>query len=333
MMKPRLLLSISFSIILLGFVRITAFAADGESTGDGASPQPADSSTEPPAQSLAVPTRMLPIIGRIEATATEDATLPERLTKLQAEIPKLDTTDRKPLLGNVAVSGVDDEPSFPSYILGRWGGQLTITSIFSTNPMSNEPDRVKGKAGLAIFSFAQQGSAVVLKPTTVFLPPSHRRIADCSFAPRELDRMKREAREKGVEIDPNQVIPRNPQILFGAHYDVKLDGSDEQVQITANNLTQLADDVVEQDIVTRRESNSASGRNLVTYNESIIQFRKLDTNTEFVRAAKISYGRNRQMNHRLVIEGTITRDWQSIADKIAAQLNRPWSDIEKAHDL
>ena len=326
----------------------------------------AESSSDSPAA------RTAHIEGRIEETASPDAKLPVRLTRLKAEQPILDTTPplAPPLLhggvkqlqsnitetNNLSTRAMQPEfdhnataspmqgsetlltsqisqESFSPDMMGFWAGKLTIVSEFHKPQVTVEPERQQGQAGVAIFHFIQDGYNTRLKPATVFLPPTIKALKNTRMSAEALEAMEQKAEVSGHPVDPDQMVKRNPIISLGSYDWVKLDGSHRTSTMTANTVHTLGPGVVEQDIVDRLEGQSAGQEDLSGYAEVVCRFTQTGSLTQFVQVAKINYATDRSINSRMVLEGTLSRNWQAYADAICEQLHRPWNTIVEKHNL
>ncbi len=112
-----------------------------------------------------------------------------------------------------------------------------------------------------------------------------------------------------------------------------MDGTSQTAEVTANTVHAVEDGIIEQDIVKRLETHLPDGRQRITYEESVLQFKQVSGDVQAVRAARVSYNGDRVMIRKLVLEGSINRRWQPFADQISAQLNKPWDVIEKFQDI
>jgi hypothetical protein len=274
-----------------------------------------------------------PLEGRIEQTADFKVPLPAGLTKLKALVPKMDTTHRPVLKGGVTELGSEVvESSFSSDMLGFWGGELKITSIYHARPFADGQQR-EGITGLVVFHFVKDGNDIKLKPATIFMPHVRKRVRDSVFRPARLEQMKETANQTGKDIDPDQLLERNPVISLGSGEWARLGGATGKATITANTLRTLGTGIVEQDIVSRYEHNSAVGDKRSGYLEVICRFKQTGPDSRFVQVAKVGYAANGTMIRRVLLEGIVTRDWQPTADKISKQVNRPWQRIVLIHDI
>lgn len=138
---------------------------------------------------------------------------------------------------------------------------------------------------------------------------------------------------RGRALNPNQILTRNPTIPLGSYEFDKITGAVFTSTLTANSIRTLSPGVVEQDIVTRRDGRRASGRPSTGYAEIICRFRQIGPDTQFVQVAKIAYAADRTIVRRLLLEGTLARNWQPYAAAISRQLNRPWQQIAQRHDI
>jgi hypothetical protein len=307
------------------------------------------------------------IEGRIEETANPQARLPIKLTKLKAEQPILDTTPAPPppvlhggveqkevtQAGNLSpmqpesdhqaasplqgsageLAGEISRESFSPDMMGFWAGRLTIVSEYHKPELSVDPERQQGQSGVAIFHFIQDGANVHLKPATVFLPPIIKALKDTRMRPETYEALEEKAEARGRPVDPEQMVMRNPIISLGNYCWVKLDGSRRTSTVTANSIHTLGPGVAEQDMVDRLETQSADRRDTSGYAEVVCRFTQSGAQSHFVQVAQIYYADDRSIDRRMLLEGTLTRDWQAYADFICRQLRRPWDVIVQSHDL
>jgi hypothetical protein len=271
------------------------------------------------------------ILGRIEQTADSNAKLPITLIK---QTPKMDLAPHVVHKGNVSTlqTGVS-ESSYPPYVLGLWGGVLTVVSQYDKPNLQRSTDRRPGTQGLVIFHFLNSGNEIMLKPSTIFLPTISKKLKDCLMPSEELEAMKERAARRGMSLNPNRLMTRNPTIVLGNGDWVKLNGSTYQNTVTANTIRTLSKGIVEQDIVSMYRAQNSAGQTRVYYTEVICRFQQRNSDSEFAQVARITYDSDRTIARRVVLEGVVNRNWQKYAEAISQQLKRPWETIAQRHDI
>jgi hypothetical protein len=277
------------------------------------------------------------IQGRIEETATASDMLPVRLTRLKSEQPipdEMPASPEKPLQGEAVELGSRlSSDSFPEEMVGLWAGRLTIVSEYHKPGLTVEPERQLGQSGVAVFHFIQDGSRVILKPATVFLPPVVKPLKETRFSSEAFESMEEKATTRGVPVDPEKLVRRNPIISLGSYSWVKLDGSHRTSSVTANTIHNLAQGVVEQDLVDKLETQTAEGQNVSSYAEVVCRFKRTGSDSQFVQVARIFYAVDRSISRRIVLEGNLSSNWQPYADEISGQVRRPWEAIVQKHNI
>ncbi|HEY9870064.1 MAG TPA: hypothetical protein V6D08_12935 [Candidatus Obscuribacterales bacterium] len=270
-------------------------------TGAGAAQPPA-----PPARKPTV------LYGRIEEiVAGPGARLP---VQLKALTPKLDTSRRlqsgaSALLGKVV-------SSYPVDWRGFWSGTLKVHAAvfdpvrwqFDPEEASKERELLRpGTQGRVTFNFtSDRGGRIYLEPARVIFsaPMDRSRYAEML---NQLQSML------GAQAGQGAMLLQSVPYLYALHLGdlsngVGVTGNLLQSRVVKNEITQLADGVLEQVVVTYNlVRNPTTGKTRYGYSESVVRFTRQSSNQLYVQAATVSYLQNGKFEDKTILYGTVAR--------------------------
>jgi hypothetical protein len=264
---------------------------------------------QPPAPPARKPTVLY---GRIEEiVAGPGARLP---VQLKALTPKLDTSRRlqsgaSALLGKVV-------SSYPVDWRGFWGGTLTVHAAvfdpvrwqFDPEEASKERELLRpGTQGRVTFNFtSERGGRIYLAPARVIFsaPMDRSRYAEML---NQLQSML------GAQAGQGAMLFKSVPYLYALHLGdlsngVGVTGNLLQSRVLKNEITQLADGVLEQVVVTYNlVRNPTTGKTRYGYSESVVRFTRQSSNQLYVQAATVSYLQNGKFEDKTILYGSVTR--------------------------
>lgn len=264
---------------------------------------------QPPAPGPRKPTVLY---GRIEEiVAGPGARLP---VQLKALTPKLDTSRRlqtgaSALLGKVV-------SSYPVDWRGFWNGTLKVHAAvfdpirwqFDPEEASKERELLRpGTQGRVSFNFtSDRGGCIHLEPASVIFsaPMDRSRYAEML---NQLQSML------GSQAGQGAMLLQSVPYLYALHLGdlsngVGVTGNLLQSRVLKNEITQLADGVLEQVVVTYNlVRNPTTGKTRYGYSESVVRFTRQSSNQLYVQAATVSYLQNGKFEDKTILYGTVTR--------------------------
>ena len=246
--------------------------------------------------------------------------------KLQALTPKMDTSGAKPVLltGAVSKSG-----SFPQDWQGQWKGILTI-KVFQYNPICARFDPAEfaqtqslmrpGTSGAVTFEFSQGSDRKIeLQPAQVyFSKPSVQN--HFIFESSKAQASQQDASSPGpgwLKIGRLRPVASPPfrYILHLGLYQtgIGVTGNTLSGNILSDTVKTLAPDVIEQQVLAYESDVSRlTGSVGHAFSESDIQFTAEDQDTLKVEAASVRYGPDGEFVDKVILQGEVRRDSQSL---------------------
>lgn len=268
---------------------------------------------------VAAPAKKTPMLyGRIDQIAAQgNVSMPA----LKMEVPKLDKSQSKPLEAQASESRFSGHitSSFPLDFTGTWGGSLKVwrysTSAASMQEDSAETQKLErilqpGKEGTVNFTFSHDSYGKIdLQPSVVkmMIPASE------SYG------MSKMAGQMGMNPQMMSMVSSmmsNTQVPVFLHFgnvstagssEVGVSGNQIEQTVVKNEIRQLANNVVEQQIITRDASVQASGSRRDGYTESDIRFTQQSTGNLYVLAASVDYGSRGEFLRKLIMYGNVYR--------------------------
>lgn len=276
------------------------------------------------------------LFGRIEEIAA--AASPQLPVRLKALVPKLDragqlkgTASASALLGQV--SG-----SFPVDWRGTWGGQLKVWSVsyspvryqFDQEEARRETELLKpGTAGNVTFTFDQSAAGrVSLAPAQVIFTAQ----MDARQAQQKLDQMLGQASGSlaGSPMAPALAqIMQGVPVMYALHLGdlvsgVSVTGNVLQARVLKNEISELADGVLEQVVVTYDSAtNRRTGQVRNGFSENVVRFTRQSSNSLYVQAVTVSYLPDGRFEDRCMLYGTVYRGQGGVGPGIPVTPGNP----------
>ena len=194
--------------------------------------------------------------------------------------------------------------SFPSNMLGTWGGILQLQRI-QIAPLAYQLDPAETKQtaqlarpgirGQVNFTFFKHGTKTMLEPadiTFMSMPALGNGTNNMASALQQM----------------SGAMPCIWTLHLGSTQGVSLSGNTVRTVVLRNDIRQLSPKVLEQQIVTREEStNTQTGRSRHSYSESVVRFTDYDASRRVVQAASVDYSKDRQFLRKMVFAGYVTK--------------------------
>lgn len=296
---------------------------------------------EPVPQATPSASRTLTLTGRIEELVSgKGARIP---LKLKAMVPIRDTSlDGKPVLkaaakqtqlnsqtaktdsaSSLRKAGTSSEQivakvaSFPSDWRGTWSGDMTITTVdfdprsYEFDPAETEKQKKMASPGTqgrcSVTFYEGSNNATEVKPTQVVFSKS------ITEAVQSMDDSPIGAllgALGGGADNPTLASMKVPAFalplgdLGGANSGVT--GNQISSELMKNKLTQLSNDVVEQQIVTRDTERSAT-KIKDSFTENVLRFTRKGNNRLYCQAASVSYDQNGNYLNKILLRGFLDR--------------------------
>lgn len=255
--------------------------------------------------------RPAPIQGRIEQLGTPDSKLPIDLTvqqsqvKLTPETAKLDTPPHKRLTATVS--------GFYSDMLGCWGGTLK-TMYYIAGPGNDDPYRKAGTTCKVVFNFTKLGEEIVLKPVVLYFPRE--------TAVKDPYRLSGDSNTAKWQWE----VPITT--LGNARWVDKQDDSKvKEDRIVHDSTKILKDGAIEEDIVIQSNETGKPSR----YTETVLRFTRSAKGEMLAQVAMVDYSTNRVPFRKWLWEGSLSRNWQEVATRIAADHYMTLHDYERKY--
>ena len=263
------------------------------------------------------------LFGRIEQISKSgDVKMPV----LKAMTAKLDPRGRKlqAKVEETKYSGTIAK-NFPTDFRGQWGGSLQVWS-YQYSPLYLKVDRAqavqsvkilkKGRKGNVNFNFYRDRlGKVALRPAEVLLSIPMKDSYTYGQMMKSNSGMQNQMAPFGKSFEnvmANMEVPM-VKINFGnAQTDgvmtTGISGNQFKQVLVKNVIRQLAPNVIEQQIVTRVNTR-VKGKNKTNsgYAESVLRFKKLNTNRLYVLAASVNYTKSGKYLDKMIMYGTVDR--------------------------
>lgn len=229
------------------------------------------------------------LFGRIEELRSGNgASIP---LKMQAMTPMRDPSLDQ---GNSASSQQSQNATFDSFgidLRGSWSGELTI--VFANFDKTYfEFDRVEAEREVQL------------------LKPGLRGFTTVNFYA--------QSKTEVTQMEPCRIVFVTNFQNYGAytyalHFgDLRsgtgVTGNELKSTLMKNTLKQLAEGVLEQEVVTRDfDRNPTKNKSKVGYSESVLRFTKVDKKHIYLQAASVSYDSKGKFQYKVILYGTLTR--------------------------
>ena len=208
--------------------------------------------------------------------------------------------------------------SFPSNMLGIWGGILQLQRIqivplaYQLDPAETKQTAQLARPGIrgqVNFTFYKHGTKTMLEPaniTFMSMPALGNGTNNMASALQQM----------------SGAMPCIWTLHLGSTQGVSLSGNTVRTVVLRNDIRQLSPKVLEQQIVTCEESsNTQTGRSRHSYSESVVRFTDYDASRRVVQAASVDYSKDRQFLRKMVFAGYVTKGAvQSVPPWVAVQV-------------
>lgn len=197
--------------------------------------------------------------------------------------------------------------TFPQEWAGYWGGTLTMKSNYDWQNKAPRPAFAEGQSGMTIFNFVKGSDFMYHKPPTIFF----------------------KSESSGFSQNLNSV----PTIKLGNLIWTKPDGSSHNEVVLGIKVLKNKQGEIQEDTSKEIEHHAPGALDTKYYSLVISRIKESSPGSLNVQIERIQYGADQVVRTRQVMEGTLTRDWQSYANAICQQTRRKWENVIKEFDI
>lgn len=285
----------------------------------------AEAAQKPKSNSTASSSKPLQLFGRIEQlSGSAGAAFPT----LKALTPQMDPRGVQKLQARASDARYSGNivKSFPTDYQGTWGGDLQL-QIVQIDPVYYQIDPMEarrtqqalrvGSTGAVNFQFQNlAGGRVALEPARVMfmVPSSETEVGaqmDQMFGQGGANNPMAAMMKQMVGNISVPVMLEFGDVNTSAHSamgEVGVSGNQVRSTVLRNVIRQLAQNVLEQQIVTQSTTwNKQTGQPRTSYGETVVRFTSRDPQTMYVQAATVSYGANKHFLDKVVLGGWVQK--------------------------
>lgn len=249
--------------------------------------------------------------GRIEQVAASN-----ELSKivLYKQSPKL---DKRSILKSSA-----EVASYPSYLVGRWGGALkNVWTVNAPNITNQLPQYRVGNIGTVVMHFDKVGTQVKLLPTVIFFPVEEVPVSQSAINTTEIQADSIEAfKKRTLASGILRGVPTLPLAKFSGE---GLTGRKFESRILHDSIQVLKPGVVEQDVVIGEWKDGA----FFNYREFVSRFTWYGPDKIYAQVLIANFGDTREAISKTLLEGWMSSNWRPIAESIASRLQTTWDEV------
>lgn len=252
------------------------------------------------------------IQGRIEQIVQSNE-IPEIILRKQK--PKLDP---RPLVAGAEVS------SYPTYLIGRWGGNLrNVWSVTAPEIKTHLPQYRVGNVGTVVLHFDKVRDRVKLLPTVIFFPVEEVPVTQSVINTTKIEASSVAAIKKQTE--ETGILRGVPTLPLAKFQGEGLTGSKFVSQILHDSTRVLKPGVVEEDMVVGEWKEGE----FYNYREFVSRFTWYGPTKVYAQILIANFGISRQAISKTLFEGWMDSNWKPAADSISNRLDLPWEEVVK----
>jgi hypothetical protein len=229
---------------------------------------------------------------------------------------QLDASAQDQELTASASTGPDRQPEIPDDFTGSWSGDMTVSMVDFGSNMFNfdraeaeQQQRLitQGRQGRCTVSFTKMGDRVEMQPTQIVFS------APISQAIQEMGQGNSTIAALGGLLGNNnpmlagKTIPEFALPLGMMASNRGVTGNQLGSELMKNKLKQPGQGIIEEQIVTRDSDRNKSGQVKVTFAESDLRFRQMDSNRLYCEAAAVSYDEQGNYLNKVILKGYLDK--------------------------